>query len=215
MGLRKNIRRFIAKVKYQKSLRRNGPNTKLHLSSDKVMVGEHTYGMPEILLHAADNKLIIGKFCSIADGVEFLMGGTHHGEFVSTYPWYNVFPNFRRWDRTGIPDAAWCDRPVKDTVVGNDVWIGRSALIMPGVTIGDGAIIGSRTVVSKDVPPYAVVVGSPMRIIRYRFSETQIAALLAIKWWEWSDEKVQRFLPLIAAGDIDAFIAAAEKENAQ
>lgn len=215
MGLRKNIRRLIAKYKQQKSLRENGPNTRLHLSSSNVIVGEHTYGMPEILLHGSDNKLIIGKYCSIANGVEFLMGGMHHGEFVSTYPWYNNYRNFRRWNREGIPDAAWRDRPVKDTVVGNDVWIGRSALIMPGVSIGDGAIIGSRTVVSKDVPPYAVVVGSPMRIIRYRFTEEQIAALLAIKWWDWSDEKIQRFLPLIASDNIAAFIAEAEKETSR
>lgn len=215
MGLRKKIRRCIAYVKRRRSLHRNGPNTRLNLSSPTVIVGEHTYGMPEILLHAPDHKLFIGKFCSLADGVEFLMGGTHHGEFVSTYPWYNVFPNFHRWNREGIPDAAWRDRPVKDTVVGNDVWIGRDALIMPGVTIGDGAIIGSRTVVSKDVPPYAVVVGAPMRIIRYRFTEEQIAALLAIKWWDWSDEKVQRFLPLIASDNIDAFIAEAKKETSR
>ena len=215
MGLRKNIRRLIAKYKRKKSMRENGPNTRLHFSSDRIIVGEHTYGTPTILLHESDNKLIIGKYCSIANGVEFLMGGMHHGEFISTYPWYNNYPNFQRWNREGIPDAAWCDRPVKDTVVGNDVWLGRSALIMPGVSIGDGAIIGSRTVVSKDVPPYAVVVGAPMRIIRYRFTEEQIAALLAIKWWDWSEEKIQRFLPLIASDNIDAFIAEAEKETSR
>lgn len=215
MGIIKNIKRHYEKRRKRKTEHAVGPNTRILCGSDKVIVGEHTYGKPKIFMHCQDNVLRIGKFCSIAAEVTFLMSGMHHHECVSTYPWYNPFPGFRRWDPTGIDEDMWCDRPSGDTVVGNDVWLGYGAFIMPGVHIGDGAIIGSRTVVSKDVPPYAIAVGSPMRIVRLRFTEEQVAALQEIRWWDWSDDKIQRFLPLIHSSDIDAFIAAARAEETE
>lgn len=214
MGILKNIKRYCERRRLKKAERRFGPNTRLLCGSEKVIVGEHTYGKPRILMHHEGNTLRIGKFCSIAGDVTFLMSGMHHHECVSTYPWYNPFKGFRRWDSTGIDPALWCDRPSGDTVVGNDVWLGQGAFVLPGVRIGNGAVIGAQTVVSKDVPPYAVVVGSPMRILRLRFSEEQVAALQEIRWWDWSEEKIQRFLPLIHSSDIDAFIAAARAEHA-
>jgi hypothetical protein len=110
-----------------------------------------------------------------------------------------------------LPDAP--DHSSRgDIVIGSDVWIGLNVFIGSGVTIGDGAVIGAHAVVTRDVPPYAVAGGNPARVIRYRFSETQIEALLAIRWWDWSDEVVDRYLPLITSPDIDAFIAAAMAE---
>jgi virginiamycin A acetyltransferase len=132
-----------------------------------------------------NDKLIIGKFCSIAHGVEFILnGGNHQVEAISTYP-FNIF------------GEEWADAmegrqyPQKgDIVIGNDVWIGYRAVIMPGVTIGDGAIIAACAVVTKDVAPYSIVGGNPAREIRKRFSESKIAELLALKWWDWPIEKI-------------------------
>lgn len=215
MGIVKKIRRYYADKRRRKAERAFGPNTRLLCGSDKVFVGKHTYGKPKILMHCEGNTLTIGKFCSIAAEVTFLMSGRHHDECVSTYPWYNIFRGFHRWDSTGIDASLWCDRPAGDTVVGNDVWLGHGAFIMPGVTIGNGAIIGAKTVVSKDVPPYAIAVGSPMRIVRLRFPEEQVAALQEIRWWDWTDDKIQRFLPLIHSSDINAFITAAREETSE
>jgi virginiamycin A acetyltransferase len=103
------------------------------------------------------------------------------------------------------------DPPRGDTVIGNDVWIGRDAVILPGITIGDGAIIGAHAVVSRDVPPYAVVVGNPARIARRRFSETEIDALLAIRWWDWPVARIMRHVDLIRGHDIDALRKAGEE----
>lgn len=213
MGIIKSIKRYRESRRMKRLSRRFGPNTRLLCGSETVIVGEHTYGKPRILMHHEGNTLRIGKFCSIASEVTFLMSGLHHHECVSTYPWYNPFKGFHRWDPTGIDPALWKDHPAGDTVVGNDVWLGHGAFVLPGVHIGDGAVIGAKTVVSKDVPPYAIAVGSPMRIVRLRFSEEQVAALQEIRWWEWPDEKIQRFLPLIQSSDIDAFIAAARAEK--
>jgi hypothetical protein len=113
-----------------------------------------------------------------------------------------------------MPDVA--DHNTRgDVVIGNDVWIGINAFIGSGLTIGDGAVIGAHAVVTRDVPPYAVAGGNPARVIRHRFAEAQIEALLAIRWWDWPDQVVDRYLPLIMSPDIDAFIAAARGETLQ
>lgn len=183
------------------------PNTRILYESEEVSIGEHTYGEPEIQFLDQGNKLTIGKFCSLAANVHIMLSGQHHSEFVSTYPFYHKFSSLKKWTQGSVPSSAWQDRVSGDVKIGNDVWIGRDVLIMPGVTIGDGAIIGARTVVTKDVPLYAIVVGVPMRVIRYRFSESQIEDLLKIKWWDWDDERIQAELPYIMSADIDAFIA--------
>ena len=175
-----------------------------------IEIGDYTYyddpnGISSfeknILYHYefSKEKLIIGKFCAIATGVQFIMGGAHHKtDGFSSYP----FPLFRRgWE------AAYdmSEFPVKgNTVVGNDVWIGYGALIMTGVTIGDGAIIASRSLVTKDVEPYTVVGGNPARPIRKRFDDATIAALLEIRWWEWPAEKITQNLSAITGNDIEA-----------
>jgi virginiamycin A acetyltransferase len=149
------------------------------------------------------DRLIIGKFVAIAQAAQFIMNGANHPMAgFSTFP----FAMFGLGDPETLKQAGAGHRG--DTVIGNDVWIGREAVIMPGVTIGDGAIIGTRAQVSRDVPPYAVVVGNPGRVVRTRFSPETVAELLAIRWWDWDAEKISRNIALIGAADIDALRAA-------
>ncbi len=120
------------------------------------------------------------------------MGGnhTHNTSFISTYPFADLDALQRSY------------HPAGDTRIGNDVWIGMEAMIMPGVTIGDGAIIAARSLVNQDVPPYAMVAGTPARVVRMRFGEEEIARLQALAWWDWRDQQVNDLLPLIQQGDV-------------
>lgn len=147
-----------------------------------------------------NDKLIIGKFCAIARDVKFMMNGANHKiNAFSSYP-FSLFGN--GWERV-IPDIK--DLPFKgDTIVGNDVWIGYDALIMPGVKIGDGAIIASKSVVIKDVPAYTIVGGNPANEIRKRFSEDIIALLQSAQWWNWSAQKITDSLEVLTSNDEDA-----------
>lgn len=144
------------------------------------------------------DKLIIGRFCAIAKGIEFVMNGANHRmKSVSTYP-FNIMGG--GWEKfTPSPD----DLPFKgDTVVGNDVWIGQNVTVMPGVHIGDGAIIAANSVVAKDVPPYCIAGGNPCRIIRKRFDEELIDYLLKLKWWNWDADKIFRNMQALCSGDL-------------
>ena len=143
-------------------------------------------------------KLIIGKFCAIATGVKFIMSSANHKmDSFSSYPFF-IFK--RGWEK----DFDMNSLPYKgDTVVGNDVWIGYDATIMPGVHIGDGAIIGAKSVVTKNVPAYTIVAGNPAKIIRTRFDEATIQELLTIKWWDWPVEKISRNIAVIMGEDLN------------
>ncbi|MCH9617221.1 MAG: Chloramphenicol acetyltransferase [Chlamydiia bacterium] len=145
------------------------------------------------------DKLIIGSFCSIATGVIFMMAGNqgHRMDWISTFPFFYADAPFNQEAKDGMKSKG-------DTIIGNDVWIGAEALIMPGVTIGDGAIIGARSIVTKDVEPYTVVAGSPAKPIKKRFSEEQIKQLLEISWWNWSDENLEHAMPLLCSDNIEA-----------
>jgi virginiamycin A acetyltransferase len=151
-------------------------------------------------------KLVIGKFCAIAAETRFVMTGDHKLDGISTYPfpifqqgWENVFNIF--------------DLPVKgDIIVGNDVWFGYDSLIKGGVKIGDGAVIATRAVVVKDVPPYAIVAGNPAKVVKMRFDDKTIERLLHISWWEWDIEKINRYLPLICNLDVNRLEAASLEE---
>lgn len=177
------------------------------ITRPNIEVGDYTYyddpGGAErfeqnVLYHFEFNgdRLIIGKFCSIAADVRFLMnGGNHQVSTVSSYP-FSIFGN--GWE-VAAP-ASWPNKG--DTRVGNDVWIGYGATIMPGVTIGDGAVIGSLSVVTSDVPPYAIVGGNPARVIRHRFDDATAQRLLAIRWWEWDIDRITRKVRAIAGTDI-------------
>ena len=154
-----------------------------------------------VLYHYPVNgdKLEIGKFCSIACGAKFLFtSGNHAMRSLSTYP-FPIF--FEEWglDVKNIRQA-WDNKG--DIVIGNDVWIGYEAVVLSGVTIGDGAIVGSRAVVTKDVPPYTIVAGVPARPIRKRFEDAIVEKLEALRWWDWDEEKIRRTIPAIQAGDM-------------
>lgn len=166
------------------------------IKNPNIIVGDFTYfDDPEDALNFEKNvlyhfdfigdKLIIGKFSQIAAQAKFIMnGGSHYLGGYSTFP-FIVFQSY--W-----PQVPFMENRKKDTVIGNDVWIGYDATIMPGVTIGDGAIIGSRSVVTKDVAPYEIVGGNPAQVIRKRFDENTIAFLLELKWWDWPIEKISK-----------------------
>ena len=147
-----------------------------------------------------DDKLMIGKFCSIACGAKFLFNSANHTmNSLSTYP-FPLF--FEEWglDRKDVA-SSWDHKG--DIVIGNDVWIGYEAVVMAGVTIGDGAIIGTRAVVTKDVPPYMIVGGIPARPIKKRFSEETIEKLLDLQWWDWPREKLAEKIEAIKNGSIE------------
>ena len=155
-----------------------------------------------VLYHYPINhdKLIIGKFCSIACGAKFHFNSANHTmASLSTYP-FPLF--FDEWEleKKNVTEA-WDNKG--DIIVGNDVWIGYEAVILAGVTIGDGAIIGTRAVVTKDVPPYTIVGGVPAKPIRKRFDDETIARLLKLKWWDWSEEKIAQNIQAIKSGHIE------------
>lgn len=155
-----------------------------------------------VLYHYPINhdRLVIGKFCSIACGAKFLFTSANHAmQSLSTYP-FPLF--FEEWglDRADVTQA-WDNKG--DIVVGSDVWIGFEAVILSSVTIGDGAVIGARAVVTKDVPPYTIVGGVPAKPIRKRFSDETIERLEALRWWDWPSERIERNIPFIQAGRLD------------
>ncbi|CAO3405252.1 type B chloramphenicol O-acetyltransferase [Azospirillum palustre] len=146
------------------------------------------------------DKLVIGSFCSIGSGAAFIMAGNqgHRSDWISTFPffWMPDVPAF-----AGAQNGY---QPAGDTVIGNDVWIGSEAIVMPGITIGDGAVIGTRSLVTRDVEPYAIVGGSPARTIRKRFDDQLVALLLEMTWWDWSDDQLQSAMPILTSGDVAA-----------
>lgn len=199
--------------------RRGDPETvylKSVVTDPSIMVGDYTmyndfvndprqFEKNNVLYHYPINhdKLKIGKFCSIACGAKFLFNSANHTiSSLSTYP-FPIF--FEEWGLS-INDVATAWDNKGDIIIGNDVWIGYEAVIMAGVTIGDGAIIGTRAVVTKDVSPYTIVGGIPAKPIRKRFSEEVIVQLLKMKWWDWPDEKIAQNIIAIQKGDIDRVI---------
>lgn len=155
-----------------------------------------------VLYHYPINhdKLIIGKFCSIACGAKFLFNSANHTmSSLSTYPFPLFFDDWEL-EKNNVSEA-WDNKG--DIIVGNDVWIGYEAVILAGVTIGDGAIIGTRAVVTKDVLPYTIVGGVPAKPIRKRFDDETIAELLKLKWWDWTEEKISLNIKAIQSGNIE------------
>ncbi|MCW8856121.1 MAG: Vat family streptogramin A O-acetyltransferase [Kangiella sp.] len=152
------------------------------------------------------DKLKIGKFCAIAKDVKFIMNGANHKvSGFSTYPFY-IFGN--GWEKV-LPGEG--ELPYKgDTIIGHDVWLGYESTIMPGVSIGNGAIVASKSVVTADVPAYSVVGGNPAKVLKHRFDETTIEKLLLIAWWDWSAEKITENLEAIVNSDIEALSKAGD-----
>jgi acetyltransferase-like isoleucine patch superfamily enzyme len=170
----------------------------------RITVGARTYGYPAIWtdVHSIE-CLRVGKYSSL--GGKYLLGGKHGDGFVTTYP-HRINFKMEGAGTDGFPTVTG------DTIVGSDVWTCENCLILSGVTIGDGAIVAAGAVVTKDVPPYAIVGGNPAKLIRYRFDEDQIQALLEIRWWDWPEEKIREAVPLLASRDVDRFIAYAREQ---
>lgn len=181
------------------------------IKNPNIIVGDYTYyddpdGLDDfesknILYHFdfIGDKLTIGKFCQIATGVKFIMNGANHGlQGFTTYP-FKIFGN-------EFADLPLLSDNKGDTVIGNDVWIGNDVTFMPGIKVGDGAIIASKSVVTKDVEPYSIVGGNPAQIIRKRFSDDVIIKLLEIQWWNWSIDKIAQNGHLLLDNNLDNLV---------
>ncbi len=188
------------------------------VSAPNIEIGDFTYyDDPEgpdkfvekcVLHHYAfiGDRLIIGRFCAIAEGTRFIMNGANHAmSGFSTYP-FNIFGH--GWEN-GFDPVTWSKEVRGDTVVGSDVWIGMEAVILPGIEIGHGAIIAAKSVVTHDVPPYAIVAGNAAKVVKKRFDDITIRRLLAVAWWDWSVDKIGRNLDAIRGADISLLEAAA------
>jgi virginiamycin A acetyltransferase len=192
------------------------------ITKDFIEVGDYTYydesfteTDPEkfeehnVLYFGLGQKLKIGKFCSLASNCKFLMKGAQHTlNSFTTYPlFWNLVskPEIKNFFDC-IPDKKYYNKDYGDTIIGNDVWIGYDALIMPGVTIGDGAVIGAKAVITKDVEPYTIVGGNPAKVIRKRFDDETIKKLLKVQWWNWEIEKIMKNYNLIMDCKIDELI---------
>lgn len=180
------------------------------IKNPNIIVGDFTYyddpdgadRFEERVTHHYDfigDRLIIGKFCAIAKGIEFIMNGANHKmNCATTYPFYIMGSG---WENNVPPTD---ELPIKgDTVVGNDVWIGQNVTVLPGVHIGDGAIIGANSVVASDIPPYTVAVGNPCRVVKQRFDDETTEQLLKIRWWDWDIEKITESIPALYSGDLN------------
>jgi len=172
--------------------------TTIGLPREQVEVGRHSYGLDPatLLFHTGRERLVIGNYCSVARDVLFVFG-EHRTDLVSTYPFRTLLGS----------DGVNHDATEKGEIrIGSDVWIGTRAIVMSGVTVGHGAVIAAGAVVTRDVPPYTIVGGVPARIIRRRFDEPTINALLEIAWWDWPDDRVRDAMPRFY-GDVQAFIS--------
>ncbi|MBI5191628.1 MAG: CatB-related O-acetyltransferase [Nitrospirae bacterium] len=164
---------------------------------DGYDIGEWTYGKPKIWDWGLGARFKVGRYSSFATGTVILLGGEHRTNWVTVYPFDVYFPDAK---------SRPCNYSKGDVVIGNDVWIGQDAMILSGITVGDGAVVAARSVVTRDVPPYAVVAGNPARIIKYRFPDDVIERLSRMKWWDWPHEKVVEALPLLLSDDVEAFL---------
>jgi len=195
----KAIKKFLfrqaeRRLKKLPALYRGQARFKLHYSG-KYEFGTGSYGLPKVLDWNEGATLKIGAFCSIATNVQILLGGHHHANWLSTYPFSSMLENL---------DLPECSFSRGDVVIGSDVWLCSDAMVLSGVTIGHGAIVSAGAVVTRDVEPYSIVAGNPACHVRWRFDEPTRAALLAMAWWEWPVEEISRIAHLLCSNDIKA-----------
>jgi acetyltransferase-like isoleucine patch superfamily enzyme len=183
--------------------------TRIHLAHriarhpGQIVVGAGTYGRPKLRFPETGARLLFGRYGSVADGVEILLGGNHRLDWATTYP-FPALPGL--WPEAVGREGSHATRG--DVRIGCDVWLGSQSLVLSGVTIGHGAVVAARAVVTRDVPPYAIVAGNPARLIRLRFETAEIAALLDSRWWELPVAQVKRLVPLLMSERIDELCAA-------
>jgi len=196
---------------FNKFFKQFTPKNKLSLQEryPQYEIGRGTYciGEPQVVVYnwGEGAVLHIGAFCSIAVGVKIYLGGEHRIDWVTTYPFSILWQAGKHIK--GHPKTKG------DIYIGNDVWIGVDAIIMSGVNIGDGAVIGARTVVTNDVPPYSVAVGNPARVVKKRFNDETIGRLLKINWWNWNDAQIEKALPMLLSNNIEGFLHFAEDDQ--
>lgn len=181
--------------------------TRLHLAKQArrygFSIGCYSYGRPKVRFPESGRRLTIGRYCSIADRVEILLGGDHRLDWASTYPFAAMRGHF---PQAQAPEDYHASRG--DVVIGHDVWLGSGCMILSGVTVGHGAVVAARAVVTRDVPPYAVVAGNPARVVRHRFPPEVAEALVAAAWWDRPQAEVSRLVPLLQSGQVEALLAA-------
>ena len=182
------------------------------VANPNIVVGRYSYYSGYYHGHSFDDcarflfpdagvdRLVIGSFCSIGSGAAFIRAGNqgHRNDWISTFPFFWMS------EVVAFAGAANGFERAGDTVIGNDVWIGSEAIVMPGVRVGDGAVIGTRAVVTRDVEPYAIVGGNPARVIRKRFDEADIAMLLELAWWHWTDDQLREAMTIITSAGVGA-----------
>lgn len=187
------------------------PASRLDLRPDlaEYEIGRYTWGHLTVSYRTPGTALRVGQFCSFAYGCRIVLGGEHRVDHVSTYR-FPAYPPFG----TGQEDrAAQTVGSRGDVTIGNDVWIGHESMILSGVTLADGVVVGAGSVVRQNAPPYAIVVGNPARVAGFRFTPEQIEALLRIRWWDWSEERLIAATDALASPDIEDFIASHDVER--
>lgn len=197
----------IAKVIIQKYYQAKYPFTNQNPAYSKYSIGNYTYGNPTILFDDGKATLKIGKFCSISGKVTIFLGGEHRKNWITTYP-LNVFIAKEVRPKQGRQNTT-----KGNVTIGNDVWIGENATLLSGVTVGDGAIIGAHSLVTKDVAPYAIVGGNPAKIIKNRFDRETVEQLLKIKWWNWNIEKIRSNGLLLLSDNLKDLIELSNNEK--
>lgn len=200
------IHRLWTKYKKIKIWRKYGNHTFHHIDNGQTVFvdGVETHGVP--IIHQYDNncRLHVGRYCSIAANCQIILGGNHHTKWISTYGFYQEPDKFSAFSDLSEDNSVYHG----NITIGNDVWIGRNVLILPGCNIGNGAIIGAGAVVAGNIPPYSIAIGNPCKVVRSRFTERQIKQLEDIAWWNWPYEKINENLHLICSEDIESFIKA-------
>jgi acetyltransferase-like isoleucine patch superfamily enzyme len=181
----------------------------LTTTDPRIQVGRFTYGNPRFFIWDSNEQIQIGSFCSIAEEVSIFGGGEHRSDWITTFPLRIAFGD-ELANKDGHPASKG------PTVIGNDVWIGYRSVILSGVTIGNGAIIGAGSIVTKDIAPYSIVAGNPAVHIKYRFSEVEVAQLQILRWWDWDLETIHASMGDLCSSEIQKFLHQMEprkKEN--